>query len=40
MNLNSAQTTEILHAITADKLQGKKKSLSIQQSVGLAHTVN
>lgn len=32
MNLNSAQTTEILHAITADKLQGKK-SLSIQQSV-------
>lgn len=25
MNLNSEQTTKILHAVTADKLQGKKK---------------
>lgn len=28
MNLNSEQTTKILHAITADKLQGKKSLLS------------
>lgn len=40
MNLNSEQTTEILHTITADKLQGKNLCLFSSLCTGLAQAVN